>query len=83
MPQNGDVFMTIVQSLEQKGIEKNIQLARQEGRSEGEREATLKISRTMLLHGLDRNTIMKMTGLTGDDLACLHASFCSGPGVWP
>lgn len=37
------------------------------GRSEGERQATLKIARTMLQNGIDRNTVMKMTGLTEDD----------------
>jgi hypothetical protein len=36
------------------------------GRSEGERQATLKIARTMLQNGIDRNTVMKMTGLTED-----------------
>ncbi|EKL1304400.1 Rpn family recombination-promoting nuclease/putative transposase, partial [Salmonella enterica] len=63
----------IAQQLEQKGIEKGIQLGEQrgieKGRSEGEREATLKIARTMLQNGIDRNTVMKMTGLTEDDLA--------------
>ncbi len=39
------------------------------GRSEGERQATLKIARTMLQNGIDRNTVMKMTGLTEDNLA--------------
>ncbi|EHP1983507.1 hypothetical protein P8M82_004756 [Escherichia coli] len=29
----------------------------------------LKIARTMLQNGIDRNTVMKMTGLTEDDLA--------------
>ncbi|EHA6546981.1 ISNCY family transposase, partial [Salmonella enterica] len=50
-----------IQLGEQRGIEK--------GRSEGEREATLKIARTMLQNCIDRNTVMKMTGLTEDDLA--------------
>ncbi|EBP9312909.1 ISNCY family transposase, partial [Salmonella enterica] len=61
------------QQLEQKGIEKGIQLGEQrgieKGRSEGEREATLKIARAMLQNGIDRSTVMKMTGLTEDDLA--------------
>ncbi|MDN4392004.1 hypothetical protein OA791_26440, partial [Citrobacter portucalensis] len=35
----------------------------------GEREAPLKIARTMLQNGIDRNTVIKMTGLTEDDLA--------------
>ncbi|EBA1657860.1 Rpn family recombination-promoting nuclease/putative transposase, partial [Salmonella enterica] len=54
VPQHGDALMTIAQQLEQKGIEK--------GRMEGEREAAMKIARTMLQNGLDRNTVMKMTG---------------------
>lgn len=41
---------------EQRGIEKD------------EREATLKIARTMLQNGIDRNTVMTMTGLTEYDL---------------
>ncbi|MNG85032.1 hypothetical protein D3C73_383050 [compost metagenome] len=73
VPQHGDTLMTIAQQLEQKGIEKGIekgiQLGRQEGHSEGERDATLKIARTMLQNGLDRSTVMKMTGLTEDELA--------------
>lgn len=64
--------MTIAQQLEQKGIEKGIekgiQLGEQRGIEKGEREATLKIARTMLQNGLDRNTVMKMTGLSEDDL---------------
>ncbi|EBS2737747.1 Rpn family recombination-promoting nuclease/putative transposase, partial [Salmonella enterica subsp. enterica serovar Richmond] len=55
--------------LEQKGIEKGIQLGEQRGIEKGEREATLKIARTMLQNGIDRNTVMKMTGLTEEDLA--------------
>ena len=41
---------------EQRGIEK------------GEREATLKIARTMLQNGIGRNTMMVTTGLTEADL---------------
>ena len=76
VPQHGDALMTIAQQLEQKGIEKGIQLGEQrgieKGRSEGEREATLKIARTMLQNGIDHNTVMKMTGLTDADLAQLR-----------
>ena len=65
--------MTIAQQLEQKGIEqgieKGIQLGEQRGIEKGEREATLKIARTMLQNGLDRNTVMKMTGLSEHELA--------------
>lgn len=73
--------MTIAQQLEQKGIEKGIEqgieqgiekgieLGEQRGIEKGEREATLKIARTMLQNGLDRNTVMTMTGLSEDELA--------------
>nr|MBA2814270.1 putative transposase [Candidatus Pantoea persica] len=69
VPQHGDALMTIAQQLEQKGIEKGRMEGLVEGRNEGEREATLKIACTMLQNGLDRDTIMKMTGLSAGDLA--------------
>ncbi len=65
VPQHEDKLMTIAQQLEQKGIEKGIE----KGIGKGEREATLKIVRTMLQNGIDRNTVMKMTGLTENDMA--------------
>ena len=65
--------MTTAQQLEQKGIEqgieKGIELGEQRGIEKGEREATLKIARTMLQNGLYRNTVMKMAGLSEDELA--------------
>lgn len=73
VPQHGDALMTIAQQLEQKGIEKGraegLQLGEQRGIEKGEREATLKIARTMLQNGIDCSTVMKLTGLTEDDLA--------------
>ena len=73
LPQHEDELMTIAQQLEQIGIEKGLQqglqLGEQRGIEKGEREATLKIARTMLQNGIDRNIVMKMTGLTEDDLA--------------
>ncbi|EIU4013192.1 Rpn family recombination-promoting nuclease/putative transposase, partial [Salmonella enterica] len=73
LPQHEGELMTIAQQLEQIGIEKGLQqglqLGEQRGIEKGEREATLKIARTMLQNGIDRNTIMKMTGLSEDDLA--------------
>ncbi|MDF7679681.1 hypothetical protein PT300_03260 [Enterobacteriaceae bacterium ESL0689] len=76
--------MTIAQQLEQKGIQKGIQLGRLEGlnegrlegrhegrlegRHEGKLEGKLEVARTMLKNGIDRNTVIKMTGLTEDEL---------------
>ncbi|MFE8665881.1 Rpn family recombination-promoting nuclease/putative transposase [Serratia nevei] len=73
VPQHEEELMTIAQQLEQKGIEKGIeqgiQLGEQRGIEKGEREASLKIARAMLANGLDLDAVMKMTGLTADDLA--------------
>lgn len=73
LPQHEDELMTIAQQLEQKGIEKGraegIQLGIEKGRHEGKFEGKLEVARTMLQNGLDRNTVMKMTGLSEDDLA--------------
>lgn len=73
LPQHEDELMTIAQQLEQKGIEKGrdegIQLGEQRGIEKGRHEGKLEVARTMLQNGLDRNTVMKMTGLSEDDLA--------------
>jgi predicted transposase/invertase (TIGR01784 family) len=69
VPQHEDELMAIAQQLEQKGIEKGIQLGEQRGIEKGEREASLKIACAMLANGLDHDSLMKMTSLTADDLA--------------
>ncbi|MBW5824456.1 Rpn family recombination-promoting nuclease/putative transposase [Yersinia kristensenii] len=69
VPQHGDALMTIAQQLEQKGIEKGIEKGIQLGEQRGIEKGKLEVARTMLQNGLDRNTVMKMTGLSEDDLA--------------
>ncbi|KPA08657.1 Rpn family recombination-promoting nuclease/putative transposase [Pantoea agglomerans] len=69
VPQHGDALMTIAQQLEQKGIEKGIQLGEQRGIEKGRNEGKLEVARTMLQNGIDRNTVMKMTGLSEDDVS--------------
>ncbi|EJJ3932102.1 Rpn family recombination-promoting nuclease/putative transposase [Salmonella enterica] len=77
LPQHEDELMTIAQQLEQKGIEKGIEKGirigeekgRMEGKLEGRMEGKLDVARAMLQDGIDRNTVMKLTGLTEDDLA--------------
>ncbi|EIX6653323.1 Rpn family recombination-promoting nuclease/putative transposase, partial [Salmonella enterica] len=77
VPQHGDALMTIAQQLEQKGIEKGIEKGIQQGIQQGIQlgeqrgieKGKLEVARTMLQNGIDRNTVMKMTGLTEDDLA--------------
>lgn len=80
VPQHEDELMTLAQQLEQKGLEKGLQRGRQEGMQEGiqkgiqkgiqlgDKEARLEIARNMLEDGLDRASVMKMTGLSEEDL---------------
>lgn len=69
--------MTIAQQLEQRGIEKGLakgieqglELGEQRGIEKGRKEEAFRIARTMLQNGLDRSTVMSMTGLTDAELA--------------
>lgn len=67
-PQHEDVLMTIAQQLEQRGLEKGRQEGLDKGRQEGEKEAVLKIARSMLDDGYDHETVKKITGLTLEEL---------------
>lgn len=69
VPQHGDALMTIAQQLEQKGIEKGIQLGEQRGKEKGERDAALKIARSLLKMGMPPESVLDVTGLSADDLA--------------
>lgn len=60
-------LMTIAQQIEQMGIQKG----KLEGIQEGEKQASLKIARQMLESGMDKQSIMKFTGLTKIELSRL------------
>ncbi|WP_445497035.1 hypothetical protein [Photorhabdus sp. SF281] len=60
--------MTIAQKLEQKGYRKGFLEGYQKGLVEGCREATLKIAHSLLNSGIDRETVMKITGLNPCEL---------------
>ncbi|EMU6158056.1 Rpn family recombination-promoting nuclease/putative transposase [Yersinia enterocolitica] len=61
LPQHEESLMTIAQKLEQKGEARGIVKGRVEGK--------LDVARTMLANGLDRATVMKLTGLSEEELA--------------
>ena len=63
-PQHEEELMSIAQKLEQKGLERGLVL----GREEGWKAAALQIARTMLANGFDRDAVMRLTGLSEDDL---------------
>ncbi|ORM89904.1 Rpn family recombination-promoting nuclease/putative transposase [Pantoea cypripedii] len=60
VPNHEDALMTIAEQLKQKGI----QLGEQRGIEKGK----LEVARYMLLDGMDRSTVKRMTGLTEEQL---------------
>ncbi|WP_334472328.1 Rpn family recombination-promoting nuclease/putative transposase [Arsenophonus sp. PmNCSU2021_1] len=64
-------FMTIAQQIEEIGIKKGIQQGKIEGIQEGEKQASMKIARQMLESGMDRQSVMKFTGLTDAEMSNL------------
>ena len=63
--------MTIAQNLEQIGGAQGLV----QGRLQGEQEATRKIVHTMLQNNMDDVTVMKITGISEDELnqTCRYA----------
>ncbi|UBX30677.1 Rpn family recombination-promoting nuclease/putative transposase [Arsenophonus apicola] len=65
-------LMNIAQGLRQEGrkegIQEGMQKGIQKGMLEGEKQASLKIARQMLESGMDRQSVMKFTGLTDSEL---------------
>ncbi|ALX94230.1 transposase [Serratia fonticola] len=68
-PRHEEELMTIAEYLEQKGFEKGIKQGMEKGR-----ETVLEIASSMLAEGFERAMVMKLTGLSENDLAQLHHS---------
>ncbi|HGJ5856720.1 Rpn family recombination-promoting nuclease/putative transposase, partial [Arsenophonus nasoniae] len=80
-------LMTIAQALRQEGLQeglqrgklegmqigeqKGVQKGKLEGIQEGEKQASMKIARQMLESGMDRQSVMKFTGLTDTEMSTL------------
>ncbi|HGJ5866516.1 Rpn family recombination-promoting nuclease/putative transposase, partial [Arsenophonus nasoniae] len=80
-------LMTIAQQIEEIGIKKGIQQGMQQGKAEGrkegkiegiqegmqkgEKQASMKIARQMLESGMDRQSVMKFTGLNDAEMSNL------------
>lgn len=85
-----EALMTITQQIEQMGVEKGMQQGILKGKLEGklegiqegllkdklegEKQASMKIARQMLEDGMDRQAVMKFTGLTEKDLSQLFVN---------
>lgn len=64
-----EALMTIAQQIEQMGVAKGIQQGIQQGIQEGKKEASLEMARKMLEAGVERQSVIKFTGLTATQLS--------------
>ncbi|HGJ5883169.1 Rpn family recombination-promoting nuclease/putative transposase [Arsenophonus sp.] len=64
-------LMTIAQGIREEGIKQGMQQGKLEGRQEGKFEAQLEIAKQMLITGMDRQSVMKFTGLTDAEMSNL------------
>ncbi|WP_145501325.1 Rpn family recombination-promoting nuclease/putative transposase, partial [Yersinia similis] len=71
-PQHKELLMTIAQKLKQEGRQEGRVEGIQIGEANGLKKGKLEVARTMLANGLDRATVMKMTGLSDEDLTQIH-----------
>jgi len=71
VPQHGDELMTIAQQLEQKGMQLGEQRGMAPGLQLGKQQEKCTVAHTMLQHGLDHDVVMKITGLSVEELAQL------------
>lgn len=72
LPQHKEKLMTIAERLRQEGhlngLQEGHRKGLQEGLQTGKREEALRIATTMLADGIDRLTILRITGLSAEDL---------------
>ena len=75
VPEHEATLMTIAEQLRQEGEARGIQLGEargiQLGETKGRQDALNEMARNMLLNGIDRKTVMNVTGLTNDELSQL------------
>lgn len=71
LPQHEDNIMTLAERIEQKGIAKGIERGLAQGIKQGKLEGKLETACNMLNAGMDRQTVLQMTGLSNDQLNML------------
>ena len=67
VPQHRERLMTIAERIQEVGRRKG----KREGRQEGQHAEALRIAQRMLADGIARETVVKITGLTADEVAAL------------
>jgi predicted transposase/invertase (TIGR01784 family) len=80
LPEHKESLMTIAERLRQEGhcnglqeghingLQEGLEKGLEKGLQQGKCEEALRIATTMLTYGIDRQTILRITGLTADDL---------------
>lgn len=66
-PEHKETLMTIAEQLEQKGRLQGIAVGREEGLSEGQRIAALRIAQKLLKEGLDLEKVSAITGIAAEE----------------
>ena len=67
------VERTLIDDSYQKGKEEGMKKGRAEGKEEGMSQRSLEIARKMLAKGMDKASVMDMTGLTAEEIKLLKA----------
>ncbi|KOY63976.1 transposase [Photorhabdus heterorhabditis] len=67
-PKYEEVLMTIAQKLEHKARQEGLQKGEKRGEEKGEKKASLRIASALMDIGIDRETVMKTTGLSQSEL---------------
>ena len=72
MPQHKEEMMTLAERLRQEGHfsgrQEGLKYGLEQGLQQGKHVEALRIARTMLANGLDRDTVLKITGLPASEL---------------
>ena len=63
-----DIMTTIAEHLRQEGMQQGRQEGTQQGRQEGMQQGKFAVARAMQAKGLDKSTILELTGLSRTDL---------------
>ncbi|POP43578.1 ISNCY family transposase [Superficieibacter electus] len=66
-PHNKENLMTIAERLRQEGLQQGIQQGLQQGLEQAHNEA-LRVARTMLANGISLDMVLKITGLSADEV---------------
>lgn len=80
VPQHKEVLMTIAERLRQEGRQEGKLEGKLEGKQEGRQEEALRIARSLLEQGFERELVQVVCELSDDDLKMLQTQVAAFPG---